>query len=173
MFYIQSNPVPFDPPIVDSMLSSSEPDSPDPPLVKPGFSDAFSHLISSPKRPRSSHHASQRPAPSHHIPARPPRISQVYAREGEPTPRPRKGVRLQTVNSDKASGPPTPPSTNSNFTRLARGLAREIEAEESRWHAPLEVEEIHVGTKERRPTQIAREKRANPGKHHLLLWTLN
>jgi hypothetical protein len=79
--YIQSNPVPFDPPIVDSTAgldqilsaqhvtattrrvrspyseqstsSSSEPDTPDPTSSKPKLSDALSHLTFSPKRPRS------------------------------------------------------------------------------------------------------------------------
>jgi hypothetical protein len=79
--YIQSNPVPFGPPIVDSTAgldqilsaqhvtattrrvrspfseqstsSSSEPDTPDPTSSKPKLSDALSHLTFSPKRPRS------------------------------------------------------------------------------------------------------------------------
>src|SRR6266850_1824713 len=74
-------------------------------------------------------------------------------------------LRMQTINSDNALRPPTPSTANSHFTRLAKGLAREIEAEQSRWHAPLNVEEVHVGTKESRPTQSGREKRAIPSKH--------
>ena len=50
----------------------------------------------------------------------------------------------------------------SNFTRIARGLAREIEAEQSRWHEPLEVEEMHVN--KNWLTQQARERKAIPGR---------
>lgn len=222
VFYIQSNSVPFDPPIVDSTAeldqilsaphvkvasrrvrspyseqstsSSSEPDTPDP-TSKPKLSDALSHLTFSPKRPRSpalqprsaspvhvhglvaggpstsNQPASRYPPRPHRETARPSslRVSHVDAREGEPTPRPRKVHLLpQSIASDNALRPPTPSAADSNFTRLAKGLAREIEAEQSRWHAPLEVEEIHVGRKESRPTQSVREKRAILGKHRPL-----
>jgi len=160
-----------------SSSSSSEPDTPDPTSSKPKFSDALSHLTASQKRPRSpalrpsssspaytlgparggvstsNQPESQHPAQSHQIVARSPylRVSQVDAREGEPTPRPRKvHLRTQAVDSDNALRLPTPSTANSNFTRLAKGLAREIEAEQSRWHAPLEVGGAHVGTKEGR-----------------------
>ncbi len=58
-----------------------------------------------------------------------------------------------------------PSAADSNFTRLAKGLVCEIEAEKSRQQAPLEGEEIHVGTKESRPTQSMCEKKAIPSKH--------
>jgi hypothetical protein len=179
-----------------STSCSSEPDTPDPTSAKPRLSDALSHLTFSPKRPlspalrprssspahahgpllggrsTSNHLASQHPPQPHRITARTSslRVAQVDAREGEPTPRARKvHLRPQTINSDDALRPPTPSTANSHFTRLAKGLAREIEAEQSRWHAPLNVEEVHVGTKESRPTQSGREKRANPSKHQLSL----
>ena len=149
VFYIQSNSVPFDPPIVESMgelnqilsvhhitanarrvrspyseqstSSSSEPDTPEPTSSKPKLSDALSHLAFSPKRPRSpalpprsaspaqlhgltrggmsasNRPETQHPPRSHQITARPSslRVPQVDAREGEPTPHPRK-VLLRT-----------------------------------------------------------------------------
>ena len=218
VFHIQSNSVPFDPPIVDSTAeidrivsaqhvaantrrvrspnseqstsSSSEPDTPEPTSSKPKLSDALSHLTFSPKRPRSpalplrsaspaQPHCSARggtstfaqretlqPPQSHRPTARSSslRVPQVDAREGEPTPRPRKvHLRTQDVNLDIARHPPTPSTGNSNFTRLAKGLAREIEAEQSRWHAPLEVEVMHVD-QNNRLTQGAQEKRVITGK---------
>lgn len=211
-FYLQSNTVPFDPPIVDrsaeldrilsaqdtatrrvrspysEQTTSSEPDTPDPTSSKPRLSDALSHLTFSPKRPRSpalrprsasSGHThgrtlgtmsisnQQRPPQLHQETARPSsvRVSQVDVREGEPTPRPRKvHMRTQPINSDNVLRPPTPSTGNSNFTRLAKGLAREIEAEQSRWHTPLEVEGTGVGTKESGLTRNARETGAISGK---------
>jgi hypothetical protein len=220
VFYIQSNSVPFDPPIVDSTAeldqilsaqhvkivsrrvrspyseqsasSSSEPDTPDPTSSRPKLSDALSHLTFSPKRPRSPALQPRSASPAHvhglvhgglstsHQPAprHPPRShreatrtpslreSHVDARESEPTPRPRRVHPLpQSITSDNALRLPTPSAAESNFTRLAKGLARDIEAEQSRWHAPLEVGEIQVGTKESRPTQSMREKQAIPSKH--------
>ena len=217
VFYIQSNSVPFDPPIVESTAelnqilsvhhitanarrvrspyseqstsSSSEPDTPEPTSSKPKLSDALSHLAFSPKRPRSpalpprsvspaqlhgltrggmsasNRPETQHPPRSHRITARPSslRVPQVDAREGEPTPRPRKVLlRTQDVNSNNALHPPTPSTVPSNFTRIARGLAREIEAEQSRWHEPLEVEEMHVN--KNWLTQQARERKAIPGR---------
>jgi hypothetical protein len=175
-----------------STSSSSEPDTPDPTSAKPKLTDTLSHLTFSPKRPRSpalqprsaspahtygpipggtstsNRHVSHHPPQPHRTTGRPSslRAPQVDVREGEPTPRPRKiHLRPQTINSDNALQPPTPSPANSHFTRLAKGLAREIEAEQSRWHAPLNVEEIHVATKESRPTQSAREKRAISSKY--------
>lgn len=218
VFHVQSNSVPFDPPIVDSTAeldqilssqhvaanarrvrspnseqstsSSSEPDTPEPTSSRPKLSDALSHLTFSPKRPRSpalpvrstspaqphgptrggtstfGQRETLKPPQSHRPTARPSshRVSQVDTREGEPTPRPRKvHLRTQDVNLDIALRPPTPSLGNSNFTRLARGLAREIEAEQSRWHAPLEVEVMHVD-KNNGFTQGAQEKRVPTGK---------
>ena len=73
-------------------------------------------------------------------------------------------MRTQNVNADNALHPPTPSTGHSNFTRLAKGLAREIEAEQSRWHAPLEVEEMLVD-KNNGLTRGARERRVTPGKY--------
>ncbi|KAH9058994.1 hypothetical protein EDB83DRAFT_2548255 [Lactarius deliciosus] len=154
--------------------SSSELDTPDPTL-KPKLSDALSHLMLSPKRPRSpalrprsashTYAPAQRPIPSssrfesqqppqpHHLNARSSsfRTVQPDVGEGEPTPRPRK-IKPH-MQPDNALRPPTPSTANSHFTRLARGLAREIEVEQSRWHAPVEIEGLsHVGPKESGPT---------------------
>ncbi|KAI9456150.1 hypothetical protein F5148DRAFT_984542 [Russula earlei] len=174
-----------------STSSMSEPDTPDPTSSKPKFSDALSHLTVSQKRPRSPALRPRSASPAvthgpthgktssnqlepqhqpqgHRITPRPAslRVSQVDAREGEPTPRPRKvHLRTQDVNSANALHPLTPSTANSHFTRFAKGLAREIEAEQTRWHAPLEVEGTHVGTKEGMSTQRAREKRAVSGGH--------
>jgi hypothetical protein len=215
VFHVQSNLVPFDPPIVDSTAeldqifsaqhvaanarrvrspnseqstsSSSEPDTPEATSSRPKLSDALSHLTFSPKRPRSpalplrsaspaqphgptrgrtstfGQRETLQPPQPHRPTARPSslRVPQVDTREGEPTPRPRK-VHLRT-QEDLGLRPPTPSTANSNFTRLAKGLAREIEAEQSRWHAPLEVEVMHVD-RNNGLTQRAQEKRAITGK---------
>ena len=222
VFHVQSNSVPFDPPIVDSTAqldqilstqhvaanarrvrspnseqstsSSSEPDTPEPTSSRPKLSDSLAHLTFSPKRPRSpalpvrstspaqphgltrggtstfGQRETLKPPQSHRPTTTRPsshRVSQVDTREGEPTPRPRKvHLRTQDVNLDIALRPPTPSTGNSNFTRLARGLAREIEAEQSRWHAPLEVEVMHID-KNNGLTQGAQEKRAITGKQAL------
>ncbi|KAH9042264.1 hypothetical protein EDB85DRAFT_1918825 [Lactarius pseudohatsudake] len=208
-----SNSMPIDPRIVDSMTefnrvlstqqaraaarhvrsprseqstssSSSELDTPDP-TSKPKLSDALSHLMLSPKRPRSpalrprsashtyapaqrpipssSRFESQQPPQSHHLNARSSSLRTVQpdVGEGEPTPRPRK-IKPH-MPPDNALRPPTPSTANSHFTRLARGLAREIEVEQSRWHAPVEIEGLsHVGPKESGPTQSALRTKAIP-----------
>ncbi|KAI9465634.1 hypothetical protein BJY52DRAFT_1245223 [Lactarius psammicola] len=170
--------------------SSSELDTPDPTSSKPKLSDALSHLMLSPKRPRSpalrpraaspahmnvpaqrpvpssSRFESQRPPQSHHLNARfsSLRTVQPDVGEGEPTPRPRKiQPHMLVAEPDNALRPPTPSTANSHFTRLARGLAREIEVEQSRWHAPVEIEGLsHVGPKEDGPTQSALRTKAVP-----------
>ncbi|KAH8989592.1 hypothetical protein EDB86DRAFT_2942000 [Lactarius hatsudake] len=210
---LQSNSMPIDPRIADSTTefnrvlstqqaraaarhvrsprseqstssSSSELDTPDPTL-KPKLSDALSHLMLSPKRPRSpalrprsashTYAPAQRPIPSssrfesqqppqlHHLNARSSSLRTVQpdVGEGEPTPRPRK-IKPH-MQPDNALRPPTPSTANSHFTRLARGLAREIEVEQSRWHAPVEIEGLsHVGPKESGPTQSALRTKAIP-----------
>ncbi|KAH9065544.1 hypothetical protein EDB87DRAFT_1596529 [Lactarius vividus] len=150
--------------------SSSELDTPDPTL-KPKLSDALSHLMLSPKRP---HSPALRPPPipsssrfeSHHLNARSSSLRTVQPNvgEGEPTPRPRKiKPHMQAAEPDNALRPPTPSTANSHFTRLARGLAREIEVEQSRWHAPVEIEGLsHVSPKESGPTQSALRTKAIP-----------
>ncbi|KAI0304538.1 hypothetical protein B0F90DRAFT_1706727 [Multifurca ochricompacta] len=204
-----SNPVPFDPLVVDSTAelnqvlspqhvraaslrvrsphseqstssSSSEPDTPDPTTSKPKLSETLSHLMFSPKRPRSPALSARSASPaqlraparrptstsnrseSQHLPQThqvtvPPsslRAAQPEVGEGEPTPRPRRvHLHAQIAKPDNVPRPPTPSTTNSNFTRLARGLAREIEAEQSRWHAPMEVEGPHISTKGSGSTQ--------------------
>lgn len=135
--------------------SSSELDTPDPTSSKPKLSDALSHLMLSPKRPRS-------PALRHRPTSPAARVSslrtvQPDVGEGEPTPRPRKiQPHLQVIEPDVGLRPPTPSAASSHFTRLARGLAREIEVEQSRWHAPMEIEGLsHVGPRDGGTTQSA------------------
>jgi hypothetical protein len=207
---LQSNAVPTDPLVVDSTTefnrvlstqqgrivarhvrspqseqstssSSSELDTPDPTSSKPKLSDALSHLMLSPKRPRSPalrlrpespaqlYAPAQRPAPSssRFVSQNPRQAHPLNARisslrtvppdvgEGEPTPRPRKiQPHLQVTEPNVALRPPTPSTANSHFTRLARGLAREIELEQSRWHALMDIEGLpQVGLRESGPTQ--------------------
>ena len=136
-----------------STSSSSEPDTPEPTSSKPKLSDALSHLAFSPKRPRSPalppHSASpaqlhglthggmsasnrpetQHPPRSHRITAQPSslHVPQVDAREGEPTPRPRKVLlRTQGVNSNNALHPPTPSLRHSYMVLHAEGCPRQI-----------------------------------------------
>lgn len=180
-----------------STPSSSEPDTPEPTSSRPKLSDSLLHLTLSPKRPRSpalplrstspaqphgptrrgtstfSQRETLQPPQPHRPTTRPSslRVTQADTREGEPTPRPRKvHLRTQDVNLDVALRPPTPSTANSNFTRLAKGLAREIEAEQSRWHAPLEVEVMHAD-KDNGLTQRAQEKRAITSKPCSLRWS--
>jgi hypothetical protein len=173
--------------------SSSEPDTPDPASSKPKLSDTLSHLTLSPKRPlspalrprsaspaqirgsarrltsMSSRPGLENPPQSRPVTGRPSslRVRQVETGECEPTPRPRK-VQMQAQivnsNSDNVLRLPTPSTGNSNFTRLARGLAREIEAEQSRWHAPVEVEGIQADTKKSGWMQGVPKTRPIPGK---------
>lgn len=174
--------------------SSSELDTPDPTSSKPKLSDALSHLMLSPKRPRSpalrarpaspahihpsthrpipssSRFESQHPRQSHQSNARVSSLRAVQpdVGEGEPTPRPRKIQHLQVAEQDDA---PTTSTANSHFTRLARGLAREIELEQSRWHAPVDVEGLsQVGAKESRHAQRTRTmpSRSFPSKYNRL-----
>jgi hypothetical protein len=119
----------------------------------------------------SSLPGSENPPPLHPVTGRSSSLrvvqAQAHARESEPTPRPRK-VQMQVQNVDPKSNnvlrPPTPSTGNSNFTRLAKGLAREIEAEQSRWHAPMEVEGIQDGMKKSGWTQAVPKTRGTLGK---------
>jgi hypothetical protein len=150
-------------------------DAPEPTLLRPKLSVSLLHLTFSPKRPRS-------PAlPLHFAPPtwpyRPTRGEMsIFSQSCRPTARSSSlhvlqvettlsegPLRTQDVNLDIALRPPTPSTANSNFTRLAKGPAREIEAEQSRQHEPLEVEVMHVD-KNNGLTQRAQEKRAITGR---------
>lgn len=148
-----------------STSSSSEPDTTS---SRPKLSDALSHLTFSPKRPRSlalpvhsasptqphnptrgrtstfSQHETLQPPQPHRPTARPSslRVPQVDVRECEPTPRPRKvRLRTQDVNLDGLR-PPTPSTTNSKFTKLAKGLAREIDVCSSNMKKQLQLPDV-------------------------------
>ena len=119
----------------------------------------------------SNRFESQHQQQSHQLNARVSSLRTVQpdVREGEPTPRPRKiQPHLQVIEPDVALRPPTPSAASSHFTRLARGLAREIEVEQSRWHAPMEIEGLpYVGPKESGATQGAFRTKAIPSKRLL------
>jgi hypothetical protein len=75
-------------------------------------------------------------------------VLQVDIQEGELTPHPWKvHLGMQDANLDIALHPPTPSTANSNFTRLVKGLVHEMEAEQSGWHAPLEVKVVYIDKK--------------------------
>lgn len=123
-----------------SASSTSEPDTPDHSTsIRPKLSDALSHVAFSPKRPRSPAARSPSPAFSpmqRHTKAAYASAGHEHLGEGQPTPRARKAYRFQShlmPRPEVTIRPPTPSTGNSKFTKLARGLARDIEAEQSRW----------------------------------------
>ncbi|KAI0317641.1 hypothetical protein OF83DRAFT_1120269 [Amylostereum chailletii] len=146
-----------------SSSSSSELETPDSSSARPKLSDALSHLTFSPKRPRSptiprasspalTHSRSHRSRTSNNIQQHvsPPsrahsQFPTVHEEDGGPTPRPSR-TQKQTASSrapppsrpEIKVRPPTPSTANSKFTKMARGLARELQEqeEEGRWQAP-------------------------------------
>ncbi|KII90515.1 hypothetical protein PLICRDRAFT_39079 [Plicaturopsis crispa FD-325 SS-3] len=138
------------PPLAPSSASSSSSDSGSgPERSRPKLSDALQRVDFSPKRPRSAqgHHASpaQLSARSvrtaHGRSQRPtsPLVStgpRPLSPANEPTPKARKRYTFpQSPAPAVAVQPPTPSTAGSKFTKMARGLAREIEAEQSQWGA--------------------------------------
>jgi len=117
-----------------SSSSASEPDTPDLTSTRPKLCDSLSKLTFSPKRPRSpalartsSFNANGRSRHSKHPPSFNPggKSSNIH------TEVPVVPVRLPP-NVDYAHRPPTPSTADSKFTKLARGLAHEIELEQTR-----------------------------------------
>jgi hypothetical protein len=109
-------------PLASSSSSSSSSSS-----ARPKLSDAL-HVAFSPKRPRSSQafvspRALKNP-PRHAVSPSAGRVNLDV-----PTPRPRSKTTSQPQIHVNA---PTPSSTNSKFTKMARGLARDIEIEQNR-----------------------------------------
>ncbi|KAH9923578.1 hypothetical protein B0H21DRAFT_797396, partial [Amylocystis lapponica] len=139
-----------------SSSSGSEPASPNLTSSRPKLSDALNRAAFSPKRPRSalSHRSpSSHPLPSLYngnAPQLHPRSSSPFVREqyDVSTPKSRQTGRLNqslsyvqqqslppaTVDPEVHVHPATPSIANSSkFTKMARGLARELEMEQSRW----------------------------------------
>ncbi|KZT64268.1 hypothetical protein DAEQUDRAFT_718247 [Daedalea quercina L-15889] len=135
-----------------SSSSASGPGSPRPqsPAVRPKLSDALSSAAFSPKRPRSAQaqlpRIPGRSSSAAHLqePFRqlsPPVIAERHfapSREQRPTQSPRydhyqQSLSYAQVDPKVKVHPATPSSANgSKFTKLARGLAQEIEAEQGR-----------------------------------------
>ncbi|KAI0061607.1 hypothetical protein BV25DRAFT_1826312 [Artomyces pyxidatus] len=150
-----------------SSTSGSEPETPDPTTSRPKLSDGLSHLMFSPKRPRSPALMGSRPAspalsftrthrpkassnsaidPRHFPSSSGPQTQSTSVRvredvdQGEPTPRPRKvQTQVHHPRPEITVRPPTPSTANSKFTKLARNIARDIEDEQSRWNAPIDL----------------------------------
>lgn len=141
--HLQNLPSPL-----QSSSSSSASDSDNGQSSRPKLSDALRRVSFSPKRPRSaqsnrSDSRNHHPAPSplaHTSPL--PQSNANTSYSNAPTPRPAKRTNIfptytaspQQHQPQVRLQPPTPTSTSSKFSRMARGLAREIE-EEQQEHA--------------------------------------
>ncbi|KZV76266.1 hypothetical protein PENSPDRAFT_741426 [Peniophora sp. CONT] len=110
--------------------SSSGPATPPAGSPRGNLSAHLAHLTFSPKRPRSPAHAKSRSTTHAH------RAQSPLQTHDDPTPRARK---VRSSSSTHAHGhahlqpeinvrPPTPSTADSKFTRMARSLARDIEA---------------------------------------------
>ncbi|KZT28902.1 hypothetical protein NEOLEDRAFT_1129163 [Neolentinus lepideus HHB14362 ss-1] len=150
----------FDPLVVDDTAELDQMLSPTNNTTshsKPKLADHLSRLAFSPKRPRSalsSTSSSDRPHSqhkSHHAhsphttnPAR-PRSTQLQAQlpvPDSPSPADRT-PRPSNARTAKAATPSPAISNKSHFTRLARGLAKEIADEQSRV-APSQQDAVHL-----------------------------
>lgn len=119
------------------------------PQSRPKLSDALRRVSFSPKRPRSP-----RPNSSHNTTTQTHPVSPLVRMSSLPpsntndaTPRPNPRVAstrrtniFPSYNSSTAQPevrlqPPTPSTTGSKFTRMARGLVRELETEQNQRHA--------------------------------------
>ncbi|KAJ7043943.1 hypothetical protein C8F04DRAFT_1361591 [Mycena alexandri] len=106
--------------------ASSDSDSP-----RPRLADALQRVSFSPKRPRSPH------APHHpnhrHAQVPPSPLTRAIDDSNAPTPRPPR--RSATPAAAAAHSPPTPAS-QSQFTRAARGLTRDLVEEQQQQQQP-------------------------------------
>ena len=112
-----------------SPASSSSLDSsvgPAPPTPRPRLTDHLRHVSFSPSRPRS---------PQNFNPTSPiSRSSHRMAAElsnksmNMPTPRPTKRISQALFPGEVRVHPPTPSSAGSRFTRMAKGITKDIEA---------------------------------------------
>ncbi|PCH40313.1 hypothetical protein WOLCODRAFT_162258 [Wolfiporia cocos MD-104 SS10] len=138
-----------------STTSTSESVSPRPgsPASRPKLSDALQAVAFSPKRPRSAQGHVARQAPRRGFPTSQPERAHEAPRKPSPPPasvqsdRTQSGRRAQYSSTrhqqslsyaqleHEATGELLPSDTNgsSKFTRMAHGLAQEIEAEQSLW----------------------------------------
>ncbi|KAL0066156.1 hypothetical protein AAF712_006781 [Marasmius tenuissimus] len=129
--------------------SSSSSDS-EGPHYRPKITDSLRRVSFSPKRPRSPrthhspHHRSSnlpdiQPTPSILLHASSPLARQSSPRlpeeQSQPTPKPRKRTNIfptHTPQPEVRLQPPTPSSSTSKFTKQARNLSKDIEAEAER-----------------------------------------
>jgi hypothetical protein len=115
-----------------SSSSSSASDSPRQSSRRPKLSDGLSHATFSPKRPRN---------PQAFVSPRAERtngtrngISHSPGRVSFDIPTPRRSRSHSKVHPQVTVQPPTPSNASSKFTKMAKGLAREIEGEREKLH---------------------------------------
>ena len=129
-----------------SSSSSSTSDSPHQSTRRPKLSDGLSHATFSPKRPRNpqafvSPRVERSTGTRNGISHSPGRVSFDI-----PTPRPKSHPKVRPqVNVQ----PPTPSNASSKFTKVARGLAREIENERDRLQSRTEEDSALTPSRER------------------------
>ncbi|PSS06838.1 hypothetical protein PHLCEN_2v3557 [Hermanssonia centrifuga] len=120
-----------------SSSSSSRPNTPLSP--RPKLSDALHSVSFSPKRPRNVQPIASKP-PRPRVPRKP----SVTVVQDDDAPRAHNSSYQQSLSyaapmePEVNVHPPTPPTAEntSRFTRMARGLTRELEAEQTRFHPP-------------------------------------
>ena len=159
--------------------SSSDSESPNP---RPKITDSLRRVSFSPKRPRSPrtyhspHHRSSnlpevQPTPSILLHASSPLARQPSLHSTEeqtqPTPKPRKRVNIFPAHSPQPEvrlQPPTPTSSTSKFTKQARVLSKDIEAEADRSRANHKLTSLPARTTD--PNDISLSYRSHgPSKH--------
>ena len=126
------------------LVSSSSSDSPPQPTRRPKLSDGLNQATFSPKRPRN---------PQGFVSPRAERSNGArnFRSPGRvsfdiPTPRPKSHSKVHPqVNVQ----PPTPSNASSKFTKMAKGLAREIESERERLRDRVEEEVAPTPTRSR------------------------
>lgn len=126
--------------------SSSASDSSRHSSRRPRLADGLSQATFSPKRPRNPHpfaspHAERSNGTRNGISHSPGRVSFDI-----PTPRAKSHSKVHPqVNVQ----PPTPSNASSKFTKMAKGLAREIESERGKLHNGIEEDVVPTPSRER------------------------
>lgn len=145
-------------PTVESASSGSDTDS-STRSTRPKLTEALHRVAAfSPKRPRSAQsifvypnqNSTRGAGPSTYTYQRsnssPPKATFNGNDENNPTPKPRP-KRTATQQPEVMVQPPTPSTAGSKFTKMARGLARDIEAEQRRiWGAAVKRGDGDGGT---------------------------
>ena len=126
--------------------SSSVSDSPHQSSRRPKLSDGLSQATFSPKRPRNpqafvSPHAERSNGTRNGISHSPGRVSFDI-----PTPR---GKSQSRVHPHVNVQPPTPSNASSKFTKMAKGLAKEIESERERLQNRIEEDVVPTPSREK------------------------